>query len=161
MKASLLALALLIIADVGEVLAQTGSTGDSVGCYRADRPLGTSAGSVEFRGVPGVAGRYIGEDSASLPRLMSFRLLANGRVVRPDAVRPESWGQASRWMSRGDSLRVQLSTGLSGWLLMITPVDRDSGYVGTARYLSDVIVKDWTPPTFVVHVRREPCAPST
>ena len=37
------------------------------GCYRADRPLGTSAGSAYGRVVPGEAGRRIGEDSVALP----------------------------------------------------------------------------------------------
>ena len=164
MKTLRLALALLAFAGVGQAFGQTPSGTDNLpGCYRADRPLGTSAGSAQFRGVPGFAGHYIGEDSASLSRLTSFRLLPGGRVERPEAVRPESWAQSSQWNSRGDSLRVRLSTGLSGWVLTLGPADRNSTYVGTARYLTDVIVKDssWAPPVLPVHVRRESCAPST
>lgn len=132
-------------------------------CYRADRPLGTSAGSAVGRGVPGAVGRQIGEDSASLSTLTTFRLLPDGRVARPDVAFQRVWTRSSKWASSGDTLHVTLSTGLSGWALLLVHAagGGDSVYVGTARYLTDVIVADtaaWKPPQHPVHVRREPCA---
>ena len=133
------------------------------GCYRADRPLGTSAGSAVGRGVPGMVGRQIGEDSASLSTLTTFRLLPGGRVERPDAARHQRWRRASRWASSGDSLQVTLSTGASGWVLHLVRAagGGDSAYVGTARYLTDVVVaaSEWTPPQHPVRVTQEACAP--
>lgn len=136
----------------------------SAGCYRADRALGTSAGSAIGRGVPGAVGRRIGEDSTSLPRLTTFRLLPNGRVARPDTAMGQSWEVGSTWASSGDTLHVTLSTATSGWALQLlrAPSGGDRLYVGTARYLTDVVVADtsgWTPPQYSVRVTREPCAP--
>ena len=134
-------------------------------CYRADRPLGTSAGSAVGRGVPGVVGREIGEDSASLSRLTTFRLLPGGRVGRPDAARHQRGEGNSGWVASGDSLEVTLSTGTSGCALQLarTANDSDGIYVGTARYLTDVRVarSEWAPPQHPVIVTREPCVPPT
>jgi hypothetical protein len=123
------------------------------GCYRADRALGTSATSAFD----------IGEDSASLARLRTFRLLEGGRVERPDADGPEWWARGSRWEYVGDTLRITLSVLTSGWQLQLTrAAGADGEYAGTARYLTDVVVRDGPGPLEVpVRVRRERCAPST
>lgn len=136
----------------------------AVRCYRADRALGTSAGSAEWRGVPGPVGRRIGEDSGSLGRLTTFRLLPGGRVDRPGVWGRDWWARGSRWERAGDTLRVTLSTATSGWALALRPApgSADTAYVGVARYLTDVIVTDsaaWRPPRVPVRVRREPCPP--
>jgi hypothetical protein len=134
-----------------------------VGCYRADRPLGTSAGSALDRSVPGAVGHRIGKDSASLQALTTFRLLPAGRVERPHTSGHGWWARGSTWNSAGDTLHVTLSTMTSGWL---PRVERGSGggegtYVGTARYLTDAIVQDtlaWKPPQVAVRIWREACA---
>lgn len=160
MKGSTLGAALL----TAMCLAASAQPAPGQHCYRADRPLGTSAGSAVGRGVPGAVGRQIGEDSASLSTLTTFRLLPDGRVARPDAALQRAWTGSSKWASSGDTLHVTLSTGLSGWALRLVHDvgGGDSVYVGTARYLTDVIVADtaaWKPPQHPVRVRREPCAP--
>lgn len=134
---------------------------DPVGCYRVDRPLGSSAGSAKGRGVPGLAGKSIGEDGASLPRLTGFRLLAGGRVERPEAAHAERWAGASSWRVAGDSLRVRLTTGFSGWVIDLRIASGDSILRGSARYTTDVAVKDpgWQPALVAIAVRRVACAP--
>lgn len=138
---------------------------DIEGCYRADRPLGTSAGSVYGRVVAGEAGRRIGEDTVGLSRLTSFRLLAGGRVERPGTVMSEWWAIGSRWVAVGDTLRVTLSTRPSGWVLRLVrdAAGDDSNFIGVARYLSDVVVRDtsaFRAPQVIVQVHRERCAPT-
>jgi hypothetical protein len=134
-----------------------------VGCYRADRPLGTSASA---DGVPGPIGDRIGEPGPGLRPLATFRLLEAGRVDRPGTVGREWWALGSRWVAAGDTLKVQLSTRTAGWDLRLV-LERRSGatvYVGEARYLTDVVLADsgrggWRPPRVAVRVTREPCAP--
>ena len=132
-----------------------------VGCYRADRPLGTSASA---DGVPDSIGVRIGETGLGLRALAAFRLLEAGRVDRPGTVGREWWAIGSRWVAAGDTLNVRLSTRTSGWDLRLVSA-RGSGatvYVGEARYLTDVVVTDsgrWRPPRVAVRVTREPCAP--
>jgi hypothetical protein len=158
MRHLLLALVVLLSNPVAPAVAQLP---EIPGCYRADRALGTSAMSAFGRGVAGPVGLRTGEDSASLPRLRTFRLLEGGRVERPDADGPELWARGSRWEYVGDTLRITLSTLMSGWQLQLTRVPgADGEYAGTARYLTDVVVKDGPGPLEVpVRVRREPCAP--
>ena len=140
--------------------ARAAQAQDVSGCYRADRPLGTAA---SIDGVPGAVGRQIGEQGEALKTLAAFRLLAGGAVDRPGAFGRSSWQRGSRWSVASDTLLVTLSTGASGWALHLVPAGnaRDEGYVGTARYLSDVVVKDtsaWKPPIVTVRVRRESCS---
>lgn len=118
------------------------------GCYRADRPLAESA-------------------SGGVPAAAAFRLLSGGRVARyPVRVMGSGWERASGWTQHGDTLVVRLSTGLSGWELRLlpAPTERDGtgdvAWVGPARYLTDVVVRDgtqWRPPRVLVRVRRESC----
>jgi hypothetical protein len=134
------------------------------GCYRADRPLGTSAGSALGRGIPAPYGARIGEDSASLSSLTTFRLLPAGLVARPETFLHAQWARGSRWTSSGDSLDVTLSTGTSGWALRLARVEGtgDVVYKGAAQYLTDVIVRDsaaWLPPRYLTQVRQERCVP--
>jgi hypothetical protein len=98
-------------------------------------------------------------------------LLADGRVDRPALAGPmdrRRWAYGSRWESVGDTLlHIRLASGTAGWNLRLVPVPErsDTIYVGVARYLSDVIVRDTAassqPPPVPVRVRREPCAPPT
>ena len=132
---------------------------DVIGCYRADRPLGTAA---SIDGVPGTVGREIGEQGEALKILATFRLLAGGAVDRPGTFGRSSWQRGSRWTVTRDTLLVTLSTRTSGWALHLVRASAvsDSLYVGNARYLSDVVVKDtsaWKPPVVTVRVRREIC----
>jgi hypothetical protein len=135
------------------------------GCYRADRPLGTSAASAYGREVPGDVGRRIGEDSVGLGRLTTFRLLPGGHVGRPGTAMSKWWALGSKWVAVGDTLRVTLSTRTSGWALWLVqaPAGGDSVYVGAARYLTDVVVKDtaWHASEVAIRVRREHCPPGT
>ncbi|MEP6831861.1 MAG: hypothetical protein ABJB74_00645 [Gemmatimonas sp.] len=131
-----------------------------IGCYRADRPLGTAASA---DGVPGAIGREIGEQGDALLALATFQLLANGRVDRRGTVAQSWWARGSHWELARDTLHVTLSTRTSGWALHLrrSPAAGDSVYVGVAHYLSDVVVKDttaWKPPRVLVRVRRETCA---
>ncbi len=128
-----------------------------VGCYRANRPLGTSASA---EGVVGPHGERIGEAGAALQTLAMFQLLADGRVDRPGTVLQQHWLRGSRWTGTSDTMSVRLSTGTSGWQLTLLPthVASDTVYIGEARYLTDAVVKDWQPPRVRVSVRRELCA---
>jgi len=129
-----------------------------VGCYRANRPLGTAASPTGGPPAPG---------------LDTFQLLPGGRVDRPHVGSPAgytqrmaanaraSWQRGSEWTLTGDSLQVRLSTGLSGWdlrLVRVRPSTRDS-FEGVAHYLTDVVVVDgsWKPPVVPVRVQRESC----
>lgn len=155
---------LALVAAFTAILPAAVRPAASEGCYRADRALGTSAGSALGRGVPGLVGRQIGEDSATLTRLTTFRLLPDGRVERPGTAMHRWWAMGSRWASTGGTLQVTLSTRTSGWALQLVRASGgdDIVYVGTARYLTDVVVADtaaWKPPQLAVRVRREPCAP--
>ena len=135
------------------------------GCYRASRPLGTAASA---DGVPGAIGEQIGEAGPALAKLATFRLLEEGRVERPGTAMEAWWKSGSRWTLNGDTLIVRLSTGTSGWQLQLV-LDRragDSAYIGEARYITDVVIRDtsrtaWHPPRVPVRVNREPCAPPT
>jgi hypothetical protein len=138
----------------------------TLGCYRADRALGTSANSALVQGIRSPAGARIGEDSAGLPRLTTFRLLASGRVDRPEAVLRDLWQTASRWESASDTLHVALTTGTSGWdLRLVRDVEgRGVAYVGEAQYLTDVVVVGegagaWRPLSVPIRVHRESCPP--
>jgi hypothetical protein len=134
---------------------------EPLGCYRADRALGTSYNTAFGRGVPGPIGRQIGEDSVSLDGLRTFRIRERGRVDRPEAAVPQPWARGSRWLQAGDTLRIMLSTGLVGWQLYLTQRN-EREYQGIARYLTDVVVKDGREPLQVpITVRRAPCAPAT
>jgi hypothetical protein len=155
---SLLPFVATLILAGGAAVAQVGPP---VGCYRADRPLGTSASATG--GIP-------------TPGLDTFRLLDDGRVERPDVGRPSgftdameqaaqrSWARGSHWHTAGDTLYVRLSTGLSGWDLTLVPAPAgaDAAYSGVARYLTDVVVADsaaWQPPRVTVRVTRGACTP--
>lgn len=132
------------------------------GCYQADRPLGTSAGSALGRGVPGLVGRRIGEDSASLPQLTTFQLLPSGGAARPGTALQGLWASGSRWALAGDTLQVTLSTRTAGWRLrLVRASPSDSVWFGTARYLTDVVVKDGAggPLEYPIRVRQQRCAP--
>ena len=131
----------------------------AVVCYRADRPLGTDAGSIRRPATPG--------------QPTTFRLLGGGRVERPGILGGSRWTSRSRWVRAGDSLQVRLATDTEGWALRLvaTPAGGDSVFAGEARYLSDArVVRGpadtawwWTaPPPIVraVRVWREPCAPA-
>jgi hypothetical protein len=144
----------------GRAVAQSGPL---MGCYRADRPLGTAASATGWE--------------STTPGLETFRLLDGGRVERPGVGRPpglpldvteealqRTWGRGSRWRAEGDTLYVTLSTRTSGWELKLVPAPDgpDTVYVGVARYLTDVVVADtaaWQPPRVMVRVERETCAP--
>ena len=158
---------LAVVAFIGFVALPSGTFAQSdprVGCYRADRPLGTSASA---DGVPGAIGERIGEAGPLLRMLATFRLLESGRVDRPGTVMRDRWRGGSHWVAAHDTLNVRLSTRTSGWDLRLVPVsDGDTVYIGEARYLSDVIVTDtgpsaWRPARVTVRVTREPCAPTT
>ena len=153
---SLMALVAVLPLAGGAAVAQVDPP---VGCYRADRPLGTAA-----------------SETSEIPGLDTFRLLEEGRVERPDVGRvpgytdameraaQRSWARVSRWHTMNDTLYVTLSTGLSGWDLKLVPApdESDTAYVGTARYLTDVVVVDpagWQPPKVAVRVMRESCTP--
>jgi hypothetical protein len=130
-----------------------------VGCYRADRPLGSSASP---DGVRGPIGEQIGEAGPALNAMATFRLLAGGRVDRPGTKTRHLWLHASRWREFRDTLQVELSTMATGWVLTLLPVSpgSDSLFAGEARYLTDVITSEHDKPLRVpVRVRREPCAP--
>jgi hypothetical protein len=136
-----------------------------LGCYRANRPLGTTASA---DGVPGPFGERIGEAGPALAKLATFRLLENGRVDRPGTEMVVWWQSGSRWYLRGDTLIVRLSTGTSGWQLqlLLDSHAADSAYVGEGRYLTDVITRDtsrgaWRPPHEPIRVTRERCASPT
>ena len=130
-----------------------------VGCYRANRPLGTAASE---DGVPGAVGTQIGERGDALLVLATFRLLKDGRINREGTVMQYWWARFSNWELARDTLHVTLSTGTSGWALQLqrSPSGGDSAFVGVARYLSDVVVKDttaWKPLRVPIRVRREVC----
>jgi hypothetical protein len=160
---SLLVRAAALLLPAGRIHAQDGAATPAAieGCYRADRALGTSAASANGRAIPGEVGRRIGEDSAAMPRLATFRLLPDGRTARPGLLMADDWERGSLWSLDGDTLRVRLSTGMSGWALRLvrSPGEGDGSYVGVARYLTDVVVVGWRAPEAVVSVRRERCIP--
>ena len=146
--------------DVSAAARTTSDPRSPIGCYRADRPLGTAASVTGGFPTPGLA---------------TFRLLPDGRLDRPGVGAPEgfteamaasarrTWAEASRWQMAGDTLRIRLSTWTSGWDVELVPALADTGrsYVGVARYLTDVVVTDtaaWQPPSAAVRVWPEPCA---
>lgn len=129
-----------------------------VGCYRANRPLGSAASPTGGMPTPG---------------LDTFKLVPGGRVERPHVGTPAgytermaasqraSWQRGSDWIVTGDSLHVRLSDGFSGWNLRLVregPPTRES-FEGVAHYLTDVVVVDstWRPPVVAVRVQRENC----
>ena len=152
-----LALIAAIVQSAEPAAAQSTSR---MGCYRADRSLGTSASD---DGVAGPVVVRLGEAGPALRTLTTFRLLDEGGVDRPGTVMQKSWVHGSRWGVTRDTLNVRLFTGLSGWDLRLvpTPGAGDSVYVGVARYLTDAVVKDWRPPQVSIRVTRELCAPPT
>jgi hypothetical protein len=128
-----------LVALVG-LAGPIGAQADSrSGCYRADRPLGSSASP---NGIPGPIGERLGETGEGLRVLATFRLLDGGHVDRPGTVMRESWAAGSRWAATGDTLLVELTTLAVGWQLRLirSQVHGDSGYVGEAQYVSDVSV---------------------
>jgi hypothetical protein len=110
------------------------------GCYRFDRPLGSSA-----------TGALERNDST----WYMLRLLPNAKLSRPALASPwrEQYVARSSWWMDGDTLRIRITTGLVGWDLAL--VARKSHWVGRAHYLSDAIGG----PPFVVPVDAvaEPC----
>lgn len=124
-----------------------------MGCYRADRILGTAA-----RAESGLASHGF----------TTFHLLPGGAVARPQVPTGSErrmWAAGSAWTLRADTLEVRLSTGLSGWVLLLEAHsdDRDTTFAGMARYITDVVVRDtsvWNTGALRIPVRvtRETCA---
>ena len=115
-----------------------------VGCYRFDRPLGSSA-----------TGDLERADSAAY----TLELRPGGAVARPgpaSATWRRLYARNSAWRQRGDTLLARVFTGLVGWDLALVP-DR-GGFAGVAQYLSDAVATGWTPPRVTVRARREACA---
>lgn len=117
------------------------------GCWRFDRPLGSSAtGNVE------------GTDTTW--RVIGFR--GGGGLTFPlmtSAHRREMWERASGWRAEGDSLRAMVFTGLAGWRLVLREQrPNHDTRTGTAHYLSDVIVNGRAYTTsYPVSAVRVPC----
>ena len=149
--------ALLAVLAVPGALAVAQSD-PRVGCYRADRPLGTAASA---EGVRGPISELIGEAGPGLRTLATFRLLEAGGVDRPGTVGRKWWVRGSRWAIAHDTLNIILSTRTSGWDLRLLAAKEggDSLYEGKAQYLTDVIVRDtaansWRPSRVAVRVRQ-------
>lgn len=97
------------------------------GCWRINRPLGPT-GSVAA----------VARDSA----FDTVVLQDTGQVFFPRvaAASRALWEQRSKWYRRGDSVLVQIFTGLQGWQTSLVRSRNGRTMTGLARYLSDAIV---------------------
>jgi hypothetical protein len=154
-------LAVLLGSDNAIIGAQASQR---AGCYRANRPLGSSP---LLTGIPDPIGERLGETGSGLKVLETFRLLDSGRVDRPGTVMRGSWAAGSRWRTKGDSVLIELTTLALGWHLSLLPVARgDSVFAGQAEFVSDVVVvgpgsNRYQPFRVTVLVAREQCPPNT
>lgn len=113
------------------------------GCWRADRALGPTGGATPIE-----------RDAA----FDTFVLRDSGRVALPlvGASQASMWNARSWWTARGDTLVLRVFTGLQGWHARFVATGNGS-LRGTARYLSDVVVRGAPPLETAVALARVPC----
>ncbi len=125
---------------------QTTDDARVTGCWQANRPLGPTGGAQPV------------ERDAAFAVLV---LRDSGRVALPlvDARERRMWEDRSYWEMRGDSVTLQVFTGLQGWRASLRPTVRHDGMTGRARYLSDAIVRGAAPLRVAVSLTRIECLP--
>ena len=141
----LLAISVILVSTMSPAHAQSRDRVPIVtGCWQASRPLGPTGGAL------------------SVPRDAPFTTIVlrdSGRVALPLLTGRERamWEARSYWETSGDSIAVQVFTGLQGWRAQLSTRELPAVMKGSAWYLTDAIAANATPLTVGVTLARRAC----